>query len=67
MGISVLNISRQFIKQNISKLNSKLKILFTCNQNSGEDSPKQQDNHHDKGYSSNARSEPTSQSSIEKR
>ena len=32
--------------------------MFTCNQSSSEDSPMKQDNHYDKGYSSNARSEP---------
>lgn len=32
--------------------------VVTCNQNNDEDSPKQQDNHHDKGYLSSAKSEP---------
>lgn len=38
-------------------------FLFTYNQNSGEDSLKQQNNHRDIGYSSNARSEPALQES----
>lgn len=34
--------------------------MVTCNQNSYEDSPQQQNNRHDIGYSSNVNSEPGS-------
>ena len=44
-----------------------LGFSFTYNRNNNEDSPTQQNNHHDKDYSSNARSGPESETIIKEK